>query len=404
MSHQETNNAKQDAPLFFGCKMFVMIILLLGMNGVVCSFYGVELDAVLILSSIFLCIIGNTRILKSESICLLFITFYFIVSSIMTNTSFYYYFGFLIRIIGGVLVITAFNHDYKAFRAYLNKGLWIICYFSLFNFILYTFVPSFFSPREFPSGRSFFSIAYIFNYIVPEGSETIIRNQGPFGEPGVLQIFLNMLLIDELILKNRPFRSVWLPITLIITTFSTTGFILMFLIIGWKIFASNKDHKKLIKRIIVLLFFVSVFLPIAMVNFENKFVGEGSVSSALRYYDLAMGIKIIADNPLWGIGMEIERYFKYNSSIYLDLYSNINPNLERGNSNTLMMIGMHLGLPALLLYIFAIAKENIYPCRILFFLFYIIACSTEPILVSTLNSAIFISALTFKRLIHSNQK
>ena len=388
-----TELKKKDSPFIFCYKMLIILLLILGMNGVITSYYGVEIDIVIFVLCVGLCFINNSIIRNVDFVFLLFLLLYLALSSFITSTNLFYYIGLYGRVLIGAILLTGFKHDYKDLRIYLNKGLWVVCYISFVNLLLFSFAPSAFHINEFPSGRVYYSIAYIFNYLPPAPHELFIRNQGIFFEPGVLQIFVNLLLLDELILKKRSIFSVWFPILIIFSTFSTTGFILTLFIIAWRILFVGKRTKYIFRRIFLLSVFIICVLPIVWINFENKFVGEGASSSALRLYDFTMGLNIIGDKPLFGIGMDLSRYFKYNTLADMEFYSDYNINLDRGNTNTLMMVGIHLGLPMLFLYLNAILKQKIYPCKWAFFIVFTIACSTEPIAISVFNSVIVLSAL-----------
>ena len=56
-----------------------------------------------------------------------------------------------------------------------------------------------------------------------------VRNQGIFWEPGVLQIFLNLILFIHLIHKKKRGIIFWMTIIALLTTFSTTGLVVMFI-------------------------------------------------------------------------------------------------------------------------------------------------------------------------------
>ena len=64
------------------------------------------------------------------------------------------------------------------------------------------------------------SVVSIFNF-------EFCRNQGLFWEPGILQIYLNMLFFLEAFVFKKSKLLLLLASVLIITTYSTTGLILL---------------------------------------------------------------------------------------------------------------------------------------------------------------------------------
>ena len=173
----------------------------------------------------------------------------------------------------------------------------------------------------------------------------------------------------------------------------------MMLIFVLKALQINSRSKKILKYLIFSIPFFLFLAPLIMGNIESKLLGEGSGSSMLRLYDLLMGLNIISKNPFWGIGMDPLSYFKYNENIFIDFYSYEVTSLQRGNSNGLMTIGMHLGLPILILYLISVFQQKIFPHRFFFGLFFLLACSTEPISFSIFNMVVSFSALN-----HNNSK
>ena len=57
----------------------------------------------------------------------------------------------------------------------------------------------------------------------------LVRNLGIFWEPGVLQIFLNLLLFIISFVKKERSHIFWLTLLAIVTTLSTTGLVVMFI-------------------------------------------------------------------------------------------------------------------------------------------------------------------------------
>ena len=118
------------------------------------------------------------------------------------------------------------------------------------------------------------------------------RNYGLFWEPGAFQIFLNLALIFEMFFINTPRKSkIIVYIITIITTFSTTGYIVLTLIL-----ISYFIRSKKIKIKWVLILIILIVLIIAL--FKNVI--------PKKYTDLVF-------DKLSGIFSEDEKDIKYTT-------------------------------------------------------------------------------------------
>ena len=159
------------------------------------------------------------------------INFFFAISEQSINK---YGFHFLSLIIG-IFFIVHFqnNRSEKIFLDRFYLVLKIIALHAAVNFILYFFIQNNLSDvisRDKDIYKTFFHIFYY----MPEKSVVSIfnfefcRNQGLFWEPGILQIYLNMLFFLEAFVFKKSKLLLLLASVLIITTYSTTGLILLF--------------------------------------------------------------------------------------------------------------------------------------------------------------------------------
>ena len=165
------------------------------------------------------------------------------------------------------------------------------------------------------------------NYIIAQprfGVSTfeIARNQGIFWEPGILQIFMNLLLfIEAFILKKRGLVF-WLSILSIVSTFSTTGLLVMFIQLILYFFNTFKQN---IYISILVFGVIGVIYVITAANVQNKISGDGQVSFQARLFDLVQPLYILADHPLTGVGLDDEQYVstRQNTSYSLNLNTTI---------------------------------------------------------------------------------
>ena len=153
------------------------------------------------------------------------------------------YFGYAIRIACFLIVISILGHN-KFSLTYLRVMLFI-CVFNLILYISNVYLLQFskllpsFLP-ELTSWDSYTFKNYIF-YFAPIGLDglnvpysSFVRNIGIFWEGGAYQYFLNIALIFSLYVKKNPIVSFpnLIFVISIITTYSTTGYLIMAVILA----------------------------------------------------------------------------------------------------------------------------------------------------------------------------
>ena len=167
-----------------------------------------------------------------------------------------------------------------------------------------------------------FSLNLIFRFISPDPNELFklwmgqnlkcgVRNSGPFWEPGIFQIYIIIALYFALFFfRNQngkfPYWHVAVYIITLITTFSTTGYILIGGLLLWKyiIWSIHTTHTKM--GLILLAPFV-VFSGIAIILsssvVSDKFE-ESNNSFIIRSYEAAETPFVIYDAGVFGKGVQ----------------------------------------------------------------------------------------------------
>lgn len=136
------------------------------------------------------------------------------------------------------------------------------------------------------------------------------RNSGPFFEPGMFAIYLNIALFFNLFFnKNNTILTI-LFVSGLLTTFSTGGYVGLLVIMLCYVFFKKKGG--IYKNIILLIVLVCAVFYLSQVDFiglklfnqlnEAELGGEGS-----RFGALLTQLLMIRDSPLIG-GMEISDY------------------------------------------------------------------------------------------------
>ena len=199
----------------------------------------------------------------------------------------------------------------------------------------------------------------IYNQNLTEIAHTGIRNSGMFWEPGAFAIYINLaflLFAGNLkpILKKHMWR-VCILTTALITTFSTTGYILFFIILlHYYLFEYRKNKFISISiSLVFLTFSIYLFnnLPFlknkAFAQYENIQNKDNDEFSPDRFGAFLFDLHYIEKNPLTGNGFHV-------STRYVD-----HPwlaNIELGHGNGFSNFTASMGVLSMVFYLFNILK------------------------------------------------
>lgn len=142
------------------------------------------------------------------------------------------------------------------------------------------------------------------------------RNSGPFWEPGGFQGFILMALLMVLFKREHKWAKVKIVIYIltILTTGSTTGYILLGIIIVLFyqkvelafVADGSKKNKNLLKIALFAVAILAVIYIVTSGNISDKFSGTNE-SASVRVNDLLSSVSLVADRPLFGYGFSSER-------------------------------------------------------------------------------------------------
>ena len=307
-----------------------------------------------------------------------------------------YGFHFLSLIIG-ILFIMHFqnNRNEKVFLDRFCLVLKIIALHAAVNFILYFFIQNNLSDvisRDKDVYKTFFHIFYY----MPEKSVVSIlnfefcRNQGLFWEPGILQIYLNMLFFLEAFVFKKSKLFLVLASVLIVTTYSTTGLILL-LFQSFFYFKNSFKNKKILAPILILLL-IPIYLVLST-NVKEKVSGEREASFQKRMFDLTQPFFIALDYPLTGIGLDLIQFQKKRQEFYIssNRLQSINSSLgvqakfettEKGSSNSIMFLLACTGFPTTIILLFMFYKQKIIKSkRYIWLILLTLSVISEPLLL-----------------------
>jgi hypothetical protein len=277
-----------------------------------------------------------------------------------------YIFIIFMFVVQGLLCIYFFSaFTYDNFLKQLYKILTLIRWHAFLSAIVITIFPFLLFMRvenEF-NGYQAQSFLFIFNKITDQYSFnflglSLIRNQGLFWEPGVLQFYLNLLLIFQLYIFKAKRSSIVLTIITLITTYSTTAYGIMLIILSVAILKSFKRNP--LSIVPVILAMVIFLYPLISSNLENKLQGDKQTSSMVRFYDLVQQLIVIKSNFFTGVGLDDQRYAEIRTHYLLPIsiqnMMDFTAN-QRGSSNSILFLLGTMGIPLGGFWLFAYIKQ-----------------------------------------------
>jgi hypothetical protein len=243
-----------------------------------------------------------------------------------------------------------------------------------------------------------YSYHSLFITMVPVNAASRYRVYGPFWEPGTYQVYLNIALLFMLFFRKIDMRKLIIFTAAVIATFSTTGYICMFITyVLYFVRITNELktwHVMLLLLLAVMMFFITTneyIWTTVMGKFEKGAVGESSL--IIRFKNIQFYMNEWLKNPIFGTGV---------TSSYQNVVSNYSKNTiyktYAGSTSTTMRefaaMGGIAGSLLLVLWIKFCKKlsSNRFEFLALFLLF-MIFLNTEDFIYSMMFNTIFYYAL-----------
>ena len=280
--------------------------------------------------------------------------------STLTKTS-YFLMGLIL-----LIVYQKYNND-----VFIKDLVWLIypmTYQAIFTVILAAIAPSLFIEinHEDLSIRTFF---LLLNYhVLLDESSLLIRPDGFFWEPGVLQMYLNIFIYVNLFRFNN-LKQAALGALAVIATASTTGiFAMFFILLSFFYKKFLRDNKNRLKLIFVMIIIAPIITIVTYDNLNDKIFGAGQGSTLTRQFDLITGINIAVAHPILGIGFSKENYIGA-ASLYGFEDSELGEEFFRerpGTTNGIVQIIYSIGFPLALFIIISLFNQKLVPERIVF--------------------------------------
>lgn len=318
-------------------------------------------------------------------------------------------YGFiLLNVTSCVVIITHLknNRDDKYFLRTIRFILKIVMYHSLLNFFAYFAVKNSLSPLV-SDTHNVSTFYYLFYYEPVKHAFNLfgfelVRNQGWFWEPGVLQVYLNILLYLEGFVFKRKNITIVFVILAIISTYSTTGILIMLILLLF-IFQSSIKKNPVLALLVVCLILPVYF--VAKTNIEQKVEGETSSSFQKRYLDLIQPTAIAIKNPITGVGLDREHFQRYRSEFLMEDdfgkiieestgYERQADFTEKGSSNSVTYLMAAMGFPVSLFLLYCLFKQQLFKHkRGIFMMIVLVSVFSEPLLLRPFFLLLIISGM-----------
>lgn len=329
--------------------------------------------------------------LKVNYYITLFVIFYIITSIyhlINSSTNFFGEMGILTQFILSILICILITP--KKFIYKYNKIIYFLGITSLIMYVIPMIFPRFTSifpiVQDYAGSKFYNAGIYCYpTYIV----KSYYRNQSIFWECGAFQAFLNMALFFELYIKRYTNKKhILVYIIAILTTRSTTGYIILLLLVFTKIVQMIKLEKKHLKTMLILGICLTPIVPLIGTIIIKKFVpGSATYISFLRrYYDNVLDFKIIFGNIgnfLFGVGEEkyIHIFSNLLNNVGIGTFSNIS---SSSNSITAFIAqhGVISSVPICIIYLKGIFSRKQIITRIIFLFMILVLLATENLVMA----------------------
>jgi hypothetical protein len=162
--------------------------------------------------------------------------------------------------------------------------------------------------------------------------------------------------------------------------------------------------KKIFAGIFTVLVVIAGFIPLFVVNLQNKFEGDKVTSSRVRLYDFVEQFLVIKDYFLTGVGMDSGEYAFVRTKYQLtgDLASLSFNGEEVGSTNSVMFMLGAMGIIMGGLWLLAYTMQQFVPAKLLpwkekviLIIFLLISISVEPLLLKTFFVTLMFSGMLF---------
>ncbi len=203
--------------------------------------------------------------------------------------------GIVLRMLTGLFYLKV---EGKEFVAKYVKTMQVICLISLIAYLTFNIFPGLYYYLEQKGFRNsgewnFTTTIFVYQF---SPINTIYRNIGPFWEPGIFGIFINISLFFKLFILEKKLKNNLLEIASVLTTFSTTNYLIFFVLLILYYAIYSRQMFKVAYILASVTLFIVIFLnsdflynklttQIREAKIEGVILNEGRFVSIIRDYE-----------------------------------------------------------------------------------------------------------------------
>lgn len=305
--------------------VLVVLLLILSGNPIITASPNIREIYIIVAISLFTIDFYSYKLSLQNKFFLYVLPFVFIsvCQLIFLNVTFSSALFFLIKVYIGYSIIQRLGTN---FMVTYSNVMFLVAFISLPLYLynsLYGIIP----------GKPISDICVslgVYTELFNETSDFIGRNSGMFWEPGAFQGYLNIAIAFILLLPEISKRNLKLLILClaVITTKSTTGYLVLFVIIFYYILFLSRANK--LTRMISLFFFtmVAVYILFSLdflhEKILNEFMGSSNSYKEGRVYDYVRFRSLIRENFLFGMSDQVaDKAYTGNGFLSFLLYYGI---------------------------------------------------------------------------------
>lgn len=333
---------------------------------------------------------SKIKLINARDFRFFLIAVIFLILSVLLNSSFSFVsFVYQILLLLSALLLLV---QYKGRSHFLQEEFFIaLKFFAIYTalgYVIYIIQPNAFQIKI-GLNRS---LSYLF-YVSYSSFAGIRRNTGPFWEPGVMQLIMNLFLFYCIKFK-RSLYLIILGVLLVVSSFSTTGLFVVSFNFLYYIYMKYRSRQIRLFHILGVIFLLSFFIPILNQNANEKLDNQNT-SALVRLRDFQIGLDLIKEKPILGHGvfdadyLSSKRYVRsIESDIFTEGYLEDLGDMSGGYTNGILGLIAWYGIPvSLLLYYFFynnnfIGKDRIE--RLFICIIFLVSMISEPIAYTSL--------------------
>lgn len=318
-----------------GIMVYVLIIALFYVTGGAFSYtnFQLQLIAFLVIIGIYAIAKGYTRRITNNALgAFIVMSIFALIVPIFNSDSVTTYLGVIIQLLIGLLV--AASIDPVIFRKVYVKVILFFATASLAFFLIGMIAPNVAFVFPYIEGEASVDYynAFIYVFMQPKGYSHFLlttRNAGICWEPGCYQSFLNIALLFLLDgWKNGEiepsFKKLLVLVVTIITTGSTTGFVLLALILLYyrKVWRVSNKRGVLIPIVILAVIMFMLFRTSIGIDFMQKITREITASGDEQDFFNRISLKYLSlyfRDGIWFFGMSFKRLVEFQQKYRSEL-------------------------------------------------------------------------------------